>query len=73
MTTGHHNDQRQIWISETHRDMLRELAADAGRFRRVVVERLIATAHKKLRQGARKEDLNANPRQARAVTPQGQG
>ena len=46
MTTGHHNDQRQIWISETHRDMLRELAADEGRFGRVVVERLIAEAHK---------------------------
>ncbi len=49
MTTGHHDDQRQIWISERHRDMLRELAADEQRDMRVVAERLIATAHKCLR------------------------
>jgi hypothetical protein len=50
----HHNDQRQIWISERHRDMLRELAADEQRNMRVVAERLIETEHGRRRTKTRK-------------------
>lgn len=62
--TTHHNDQRQIWISERHRDMLRELADAEQRNMRVVAERLIEEAHedmqrnlaarKKVRKGKRR-------------------